>query len=128
MSSIPNISPTRGGPRPGAGRPKNTKSTRYVSINSMCAAIQNSLGITYQEALGDLVEELRNEFFALETGKRGRCKYPEFMLSLMNKLVEPARREAMDDAAEEDNIDKMSDEELHALATKKARELLEQAA
>lgn len=70
------------------GRPKGSRSSKYVTINSILEAIEDALGYPYQIALAELVKWSLDDYVAGEDKET----YPKLMMQLSNKVVEQARQ------------------------------------
>ena len=96
------------GTRP-RGRPKGSpgKRGRYITIASICEAIEDRLGCSYQEALAELLGHSMDSFYA----DQDKETFPKMMMQLSGKLIEQARQMPEDTSSE---LEELSDEELQA--------------
>jgi hypothetical protein len=89
----------------GPGAPRGSRKTKYVTINSILEAIEETLGVTYQQALAELLETSFNDYdIGLD-----KETYPKLMMKLSDKLVEQARQIPEDTSSE---LETLTDEEL----------------
>lgn len=91
--------------KPGPGRKPGVRSTKYITINSMLASIQEALGCSYQEALADLLADARDKY---ELEKDVEL-FPKMMLKLSDKFLEQARIMPEGESSE---LETLTDEEL----------------
>jgi len=87
------------------GRPKGSRSSKYVTINSILEAIEDALGYPYQIALAELLKWSLDDYLSGEDKET----YPKMLLTLSNKVIEQARQMPEETSNE---LESLSEEEL----------------
>lgn len=110
-------------------KPPKTKA-KYISVETMIETIQYKMGCTIQEATGELLDDLRKEWFSLGASGASRAKhpYPTVLMQMVNKFTYISPKTLAEEDVPESDLATMSTEELEELAKKKAAELLGKAA
>jgi len=106
----------------GPGRNPGQRGT-YIKVGQLAQAITKSLGVSYEEALAELLEASRQDYFDVdEKGKRlDKQTYVNLMMFLGSRMLEPLPQ--VQKIQKVDEVEEMSEEELKARALQIAQKL-----